>query len=396
MNTTRVGPGGPRIAAYLAFTVLGCNHGGEPADDESSSSGAESTSSTEPPPSDDSSSESGPPEPACTTPCADEPEVTWQTVWGGLAWESAFGVAVEGQGKIVVTGPVDWPPVGGFVQVYDSEGTQLLAMNTPEAGYDVVWDGLDSFVFVGNSPTQEGKLRRYRVDGTLISESAPADVDATAYVIRALPEGGFVTGGGTATDGVLEYFDAAGVAIGSVTTPVDIAVNDLALTANGVLFVGEDVSGNYVAGAFDDARMLKWSDQAPALRALSIAGLTDGTVVGSFRDAQNQGSLRFYNPDGSVRTTLPLVWPGALVTALLPVANDQFIAAISVESPTLHCQLARYDSSGTQYWGVTFESIGDDNECVDLAPGLDDTLVIAGSRRGPDGDGDAWLLRIAR
>jgi hypothetical protein len=208
--------------------------------------------------------------------------------------------------------------------------------------------------------------------------------------------GGFVAGGGTQSDGVLEYFDAMGVAMGSVTTPVDIAVNDLALTANGVVFVGEDVGGNYVAGGFDAARALAWSDQESAMRALSITALTDGTIVGSFRRADGEAALRFYDPDGTQRTTLPIAWPGALVTGLLPLVGGEFIAAISVETPQLHCQLARYDSSGTQYWGVTFASLSDETECTDLAPGPDDTLVVAGSRRGPDGDDDIWLLRIAR
>ena len=369
--------------------------GADETDESSTGTTLPGSPMTDPSASDSSSGGDDIPEPSCGANCSDPPMVLWQTTWGSGLWEAAFAAAVGPDGRFAVTGPVDWPPLGGFVLVYDADGAPVFSGMIPEAPSGLVWDSFSSFVIAGESPAGVLTLRRHDSAGAELWTRADGYVGSPGSLVRT-DDGDLVVGGGAPTTGFIARFDAEGNNTSTVDTPIDMYISDLAVRGRGVAAIGVDINDLVWLGAYDGDGALQWSKPGPNTDAKAVAVTRDGSVIGAIKTASGGSALLRYDADGSDLPTVTLPWPESLVTDLLALPDGDVIVVTSViELGIPHCALSRVNPEGVMTWGVSFASVANDSECVSIDVGPDDTLMISGTLRDATGDGDVWITRIA-
>jgi hypothetical protein len=324
------------------------------------------------------------------------PDILWQTTWGSPLWESAFAADISASGRIAMAGPVDWPPVGGFVAIYEADGTQVYVDTIPESGAGLVWDSDASFVLVGEPPSGLQTLRHYDADGGELWTQADGTVAYSGALART-PSGQLIVGGGTETLGTIARFDQGGNPLGTFATPINLAITDLAVRGEGVVAIGVDINSVVWVGEYDAADTLLWSGSAPSTNALAVTIAADGTVFAAIRTPTGGSTLLRYAPDGVEQPQIQLPWAQSLVTDLLALDDGDVIVATGVMDTELdaHCTMSRINPAGTMTWGVSFAGMASYTSCTRILAGPDGTLVGTGDLRGPDGDADLWIVRVA-
>jgi hypothetical protein len=378
------------LACTLGVFACGGGGGGA-ADSDSSESGEESSSSSA-----DESSSTGEdiPEMPCGDECANPPEIVWQTTNGTAVWESAFASAISPSGRIAVTGPVDWPPTGGFVNVYEPNGGTVYSGTMVESGAGLAWDSPTTFVIAGESPAGAVNIKRFDENGAeLWTQTASESASLGAFARTAA--GGFVVGGGTETSGLIARFDATGGPLTTISTPIDMFVSDLAVASDGIVAIGTDLTENPWIGKYGDDDVLQWSHQGVAVDAKAIAVTTNGTVFASVRLATGAPQLLRFAPDGTPLADVPLPWTSALIVEMTPSVDGGVLLATSNLVPHTHCTITRVSVTGVMTWGVAFTDLAD-NECVGVHAAADDAIVATGGLVGQDGDEDMWIVQIKR
>lgn len=386
-----------RPAALAAF-MGACGGGDGAAETDASSSsvsGSPTSSPSDPSSTDTSSGGEELPEPDCGAHCSDPPSVLWQTTWGSQLWEASFAAAVGPDGRFAIAGPVDWPPIGGFVLVYDVDGALVFNDTIPEAAAGLTWDSDASFVVAGESPQGVLTLRRHDADGAELWTRAEGFIGSPGSLVRT-DGGDLVVGGGAPTTGFIARFDADGNNTSTVQTPTDMYISDLAVRGDGVAVIGVDIDARVWLGAYDGADALEWSKPGPATDAKAVTVTNDGMVVASITTPSGGSALLRYEADGTDLQGVGFPWPQSLVTDLLALPDGDIIVATSViEFGVPHCTLSRINPAGVMTAGVSFATVADDSECVSIGIGPDDTLMMSGSQRDLQGDGDVWIVRVA-
>lgn len=393
----------PRCGLPAVLALAGaCGDGGAGvAETDASSStaaasdGGSPTGAAPDPSTDTSSGGDEAPEPDCGMHCSDPPTVLWQTTWGSQLWESAFASAVGPDGRFAMAGPVDWPPIGGFVLVYDADGTLVFNDTIPEAAAGLTWDSATSFVVAGESPQGVLTLRRHDADGAELWTRAAGFVGSPGSLVRT-DGGDLVVGGGTPTTGFIARFDADGNNTSTVDTPTDMYISDLAARGDGVAVIGVDIDDRMWLGAYDGSDTLEWSKPGPATDAKAVTVTSEGMVVASITTPSGGSALLRYEADGTDLQGVAFPWAESLVTDLLALPDGDVIVATSViEFGVPHCTLSRINPAGVMTWGVSFATVADDSNCVGVDIGPDDTFMVSGSKRDLQGDGDVWIARLA-
>lgn len=379
----------------MLATACGGSSSPEAETDASSSDSGSSTPTSDPSPADSSSGGDDGPEPSCGD-CSATPEILWQTTWGAGVWESAFAAATNTSGQIALTGPVDWPPTGGFVALYDVDGALVFNDMLAESGAGLVWLDETSFAIAGTVPgTGEVALSGRDNTGAVLWTSAERPVAEVGGLART-DGGDLVVAGGAPTTGYIGRFDAMGVLKTTTATPIDLFLKDVATRGDGVAVVGQGADQRIWVGAYDGSDTLAWSQPGPDTRSEAVIVTADGTVITAITTTSGGSTLLRNDTDGTALPAIDLPWASSLVTDMLALDDGDVILATSVvEGGVPHCSLSRLNPAGTLTWGVSFASIPEISECVSVDVGPDGTLLAAGGLNDALGDGDAWIFRIA-
>ena len=198
--------------------------------------------------------------------------------------DEAYAVALQADGKIVVAGFVDTPPVGGAELVitrYNPDGTLDPAFSTdgialPGAyaiGYDLIIQPDGKIVTIGGSPSG-AVIVRLAPDGTLDASFSGGIVifenrDARAGAI--LPNGDLVIGGHT-TQGIVRHWVAR-----------------------------FDASGNFKGETFTDVTGNPSPPNGRSIVRMATTGTGDAYTIGS---SPGNVLLSRYNAGGAIDTTL--------------------------------------------------------------------------------------------